>query len=66
MPYLVEALLAVHVLWLLVNVWENYKRHKFMERALELLAARSYGEFAAGKSKLEGKTKPSAEFDPGF
>jgi hypothetical protein len=39
--------------------------HVQIWRLQELLAARSYGEYAAGKAKLTNP-KPSQAIDPGF
>jgi hypothetical protein len=36
-----------------------------IRRCMELLAARSYGEYATGKAKLT-HPKPSEAIDPGF
>jgi hypothetical protein len=65
-PYASETLAAILLGLLALSIWDNYCRRKLIERCVELLAARSYGEFAAGKAKLEGKTTVPEEWDPNF
>jgi hypothetical protein len=43
-----------------------FRSQQQVARAMELLASRSYGEFAAGQVKLKGKEKPPEPMDPGF
>lgn len=45
----------------------TWRQQRIIERQGELLAARSYGEFASGQARIEkAKQPPDQPFDPGF
>ena len=45
----------------------TWRQQRIIERQAELLAARSYGEFASGQVRMEQARKPpEPPLDPGF
>lgn len=57
--------IAATVAYFAWSVTTQILLHRQVSRCNELLAARSYGEYAAGKSKLTNP-KPAEQIDPGF
>ena len=54
--------IAAWFVWgIAVQVWQALQ----IRKAMDLLAARSYGEYANGKAKLTNP-KPNETIDPGF
>jgi hypothetical protein len=66
MEIVAYGLLGVNVVWAGYAIWANHRLSGDLRRAMEMLAARSYGEYAAGKAKLDGKTPDPTAFDPQF
>jgi hypothetical protein len=66
MEIIVYVLLAVSVAWAGYAGWTNYRLSCDLRRAMEMLAARSFGEFASGKARIEGKTPVEDSIDLGF
>jgi hypothetical protein len=66
MEYIVISLLALNVAWSVYAGWVNHRQACDLRRAMEMLSARSFGEFAAGKAKLDGKTPAPSDWDPNF
>lgn len=56
------SLTVAYFVWSAIALW---RKDGQISRCMELLAARSFGEYATGKAKI-ANPKPDETFDPGF